>query len=590
MKEKAILSGKFSIYKIDNQKIIERFDLVKKNSRKINDINYLYFRMYTSVLASIRSREPIELEEFSFDDFNGIYFKTRNEPDWKPLIERMISSEKEPEKKGISDFTIENISVSYLMFYTYEGSIYAFTGGYGSTYIKNFIELYFGLYLVPKLVKKSNPVVKRILENSITGNRASIQFSNRDVTSFLTEENMGSIYKEMNIEIDSQLAKELGINFGETESVDKKITLGNKDSIVINRTLGIKELKRVVQKINKIEVRKDNFVLSYFIPVRKIGIKESDLTEELIRNHLMNKDFDSIAIVGDEYEKYYFNSSKFIVELSDGSILLESTEPITVKEVFDAVEKNLKFNLTKVRDVLKKATISTYDEANNESLFPIPLIKVIQGLIDYAGKTYYLFNGTWYIFNDKYVENLGKQFKELNKMIEPQVESLKVKFNLNLDKKMSEDPYNRLFIEDTNECLIYAHTTNMSNIEIADLIFWDEENLYLMHNKTKFDGAGVRDLTNQILTSSEFLQKMFMNDRVSFLNDYYAKLKRNSEISVSEEAFRELFDKKIHYIAGFIYNYRTNTRSTYGKYLIFDTNQKLSQRGYGLLAMNIYDE
>ncbi len=92
----------------------------------------------------------------------------------------------------------------------------------GSVYIKKYIEMYFGLYLVPKLVEKSNPVVKRILENSITGNRASVQYANRDVTSFLTEENMGSIYKEMNIEIDGKLAKEIGITLEENEDTDKE--------------------------------------------------------------------------------------------------------------------------------------------------------------------------------------------------------------------------------------------------------------------------------------------------------------------------------------------------------------------------------
>lgn len=311
--------------------------------------------MYKAVYASVKSREPIEFEEITYDEFNGFYFKTKNEPNWNKLIEGMIKAEQEDSESNKKNIKIENISASYILFYIYNNSIYAFTGGYGSVYIKKYIEMYFGLYLVPKLVEKSNPVVKRILENSITGNRASVQYANRDVTSFLTEENMGSIYKEMNIEIDGKLAKEIGITLEENEDTDKKITLGNKDSIVINRTLRIKELKKVIQRINAIEDRKDNFVLSYFIPVRKIGVKENDLTEELIRKHLIEKNYDSIAIVGDEYEKYYYNSSRFVVRTNDNSELLDQNYPISTRAVFNAIEKKWKVKYRKNKRYIKES-------------------------------------------------------------------------------------------------------------------------------------------------------------------------------------------------------------------------------------------
>ena len=45
----------------------------------------------------------------------------------------------------------------------------------------------------------------------------------------------------------------------------------------------------------------------------------------------------------------------------------------------------------------------------------------------------------------------------------------------------------------------------VNNIEIADVIFWDEDSIYLMHNKDKFSGQGARDVVNQVLTSSEYL-------------------------------------------------------------------------------------
>lgn len=71
--------------------------------------------------------------------------------------------------------------------------------------------------------------------------------------------------------------------------------------------------------------------------VKKIGISETDLTGELIRNYLNNDDYDAISIVGDEYDKYYFGASKYQVTLFNGAILLERDEPITTQDVFQAL-------------------------------------------------------------------------------------------------------------------------------------------------------------------------------------------------------------------------------------------------------------
>ena len=44
-----------------------------------------------------------------------------------------------------------------------------------------------------------------------------------------------------------------------------------------------------------------------------------------------------------------------------------------------------------------------------------------------------------------------------------------------------------------------SHEALIGNVEIADAIIFDDGNIFLMHNKDSFSGAGARDLTNQIL-------------------------------------------------------------------------------------------
>lgn len=591
--EKSV-SGKFSIYKIDKNKIIEKFNLLNKKNFDLEDIDKLFNKMYKSIIVAIKSREYIELKEFSTAGFKGIYFKTKNTPDWKNLIQNMMLSDETLNKVAEMDMKIENISSSYILFYKFNNSIYVCTGGYGSTFIKQYTELYFGLYLVPKLVKKSVPVVKRILENNISGNRSSVQYANRDVTSFLVEENMGSIYKEMNVEIDMNLAKKLGINFSSNENRLKKVSICNKDSITINRTMTIKELERVLKKINSIENRIDDFVLSYFIPVKKIGISETELTGELIRNYLNNDNYGAISIVGDDYEKYYFGASKYQVALFDGEILLERDEPITTQDVFQALIDRGKKNLGMIRLVLKKANISTFDSGGQLLLYPIPIFKAIQGIIEFNNETYYIFNGNWYIFNPKYITNLSEQFKDVNKAFSEQVSMIKEKFNIEISRKMTENQYNDRFLN--NDKFLFSHTTKLSNVEISDIIFWDDTNLYLMCNKTKFSGEGARDLTNQILTSADFLQKILgSSERVNFIDRYYHALKskakvKNSSFTITSDEFARLFNKRICYVAGFIESYKDTSESTYGKYLIYETFKILTQKSYGFIALNCLDK
>lgn len=87
------------------------------------------------------------------------------------MIQNIFLSDETLNNLAEMDMKIENISSSYILLYKFNDSIYICTGGYGSTFIKQYTELYFGLYIVSKRVKKSALVVKRILENNILENR-----------------------------------------------------------------------------------------------------------------------------------------------------------------------------------------------------------------------------------------------------------------------------------------------------------------------------------------------------------------------------------------------------------------------------------
>lgn len=141
------------------------------------------------------------------------------------------------------------MNVSYILLYQNGETLYGMTGGYGSFYISKFIDRNFGLYLIPKIIKQDNPVLKQIIQNNLTGNQLSMHRANRKTTNFLVEQDMSSIYRQLYIEVDRKIAQELGIEFDEDEAEKGKINIVNKDSLVIRRWFTLSQLIIVLKKM-----------------------------------------------------------------------------------------------------------------------------------------------------------------------------------------------------------------------------------------------------------------------------------------------------------------------------------------------------
>ena len=137
----------------------------------------------------------------------------------------------------------------------------------------------------------------------------------------------------------------------------------------------------------------------------------------------------------------------------------------------------------------------------------------------------------------------------------------------------------------------------MGNIEIADAILFDKNDdnvLYLMHNKDSFSGIGARDLTNQILSSSEYLNMhLITSDAESFLGEYYDKIASKAmaekrQINIEKTEFVKRFrNAKICYIAGYLKQFSSGSNSTYAKYLSIELKRKLETRNFKLVIMGL---
>lgn len=569
MKESSELI-QFSIYKINVEKVEETISL--KEDENINDIKSKIIEYLRNCIK--KGRDNVLISDY--DEFTLMLIKSKRNPIWKNMVEYMINNGKIIE--DIDNKKIINESTSYILFTIVDNKIYAMTGGRGANYISKFIEKNYGLYLIPKIVDKNNPIIRKVVENNITGNNLSTERITKNVTSVSMEDSLGSIYRELNIQVSKEIAKKLGVSGIED---NKQISISSGDSVIIRKSISLEELKVILKTLSKLEEKEDNFILNYFVPIRKKGIKLSYLKDIMIRS-ILNNELDKFQLVSDDISQYYFTSSKYILTKENESILVK-TSPIEFKDIIDTLmDDKGRLYKTRIEEALYQYELGTMDENGETVIVPDKIINLLRGCIEDENYCYYLLNGTWYVFEEHFFNKLDEKYKLLYDNIQTESEKVVEKFNLTKEAN-NEDMYNGMFIEDRKIITVYKHEIKF--IELADLIFYDDDNIYLMCNKGEFNGEHVRDLENQINTSSKMIELVLRNDK-NLIKQYYNDLNEKEKEKIQQDDFLKLFNKQIVFIAGFSKNYKRQTRSPYAKYLLCELEKNLKNSGFNLLITN----
>lgn len=592
MSTNVLATAQFSIYKISYEEIERVFEIDKTDD--CNEYGKLVVSaLINSIIKNVKSRPFSQYYRGDYNGFSGVFFKTVHKPSWEGVAREILAGNKpEEEQPNIATGFLENTNVSYVLFFVYSGDTYAVTGGYGSNMINKFIEKNFGLYLIPKVIDENNPVVKTIIQNNLLGNQTATQKTNKQSTSISLEQDMSGIFRQLNVEVDRDIAEEIGIKFTQDESQNKKVNIMNKDSIVVRRSISISELKNLIESIHELEKQKDNFALSYLILAKKKRIDNADLFEKLLQT-LYDKQFGRFILTGDDYTAFYTGADQYVLSDEKGQELLRQTYPITFTDVISFVPEQ-KFTKTALRTMLKQWSISTFDNVGTPILYKLSIFDAIQGFVESGEKNVpcYLFNGLWYVFDDKFGDVLTKEFENFYDTQSNKIEDITRNFNLQFASH-NEDEYN-IWLQN-NPNIIVSHTVLKEYVEIADAIFWDDSAIYLMHNKMRFDGEGVRDVTNQVLTSAEYLQQnLARHDRIQFLESYYDSIKekydaKGKKLKITKDRFVQILGsgRPIKYIIGYIDEYKKNSRSTYAKYLTIHTVKRLAAKGYSCNILNI---
>ena len=264
----------FSIYKIDFDLLDSVFHIAGERD-SVEYIENATKALINSICSIVKDKSLSQIQRIRYQRFSGVVFKTVHEPSWKAIAEQLIRNNELEDTETDAGF-LTNTNISYVLLCAVGTELYACTGGYGSNYIGKFTVKNYGLYLLPKLIERNNPVVKSVLQNNLIGNQASTNKVNRITTTLSVEQDMSSVFRQLTVEAERSIVEGIGISFDENESAQKKINLINKDSFIIRRSLSLDELVILLRHLSEAEKKADAFALNYMVLAKKKGIKNAD--------------------------------------------------------------------------------------------------------------------------------------------------------------------------------------------------------------------------------------------------------------------------------------------------------------------------
>lgn len=517
--------------------------------------------------------------------YKGIIYINESDPSWIKCIHELLS-------QSLKKKYQKNNNMSYVLLKESSNkTIYAISGGRGYHHLKGYYEKNYGLNLIPKLINNTDDVVRNIIENRLYDNQIYNHRVTRRATSLNVESDFTNFYKELGLILDVEILTELGLIDNEHFSDDLEyIRFTNKDFVFVEKSLTFENLEYVFDWLDSVNEIRPNFSLNSFIEVSGAeNHKPSELLGLLISSILdENSSNYDLEIVGEDIVKYLSND-KYSVKSDEIGINITSDMELTWNKIEEHLKEKSLFDKNSLELTLKQATLST--SKNGMNTLNSNLIKCLDcKLYDETDNTdYFLLDGKWYYIDGAFEEIITEKFTDIykeslefsNRLVN-KYDSLKDNWT-SIDKK-NETNYNASFKDDSDITLI--HPLRSENIEIADMIIYDEINnkSYFICIKEDFGYPGCRDVYGQIKGSYNYIKNDFSKNEEK-INAYYSRItEKNTKMPLTEDEFKKAMNGEICYIAGFFDNFRENPTLPI-KILTNDIYQKLNQSNVGFHIM-----
>jgi uncharacterized protein (TIGR04141 family) len=471
-------------------------DTINQKSKKLIVEQKTDFGLLDKILREKKFKEQILRDDLSEEYEIKLYYK-KSDTDikWKDFIRTIVVEGQQILKIN------ESVSESYIILLHNKNTkrFLATTGGYAHTALQDITTHDFGLEILSRVVNAEDKALRSTKERSLTGGiQGSIKFFRNDYNLF-ENETFGNIYNELDALLDKKKLQEFfGFDINDLKSDSLCLA---KNSFTLKKSISFYETLNIVRKLEEILLLPPIVEIN---SVEKIA-KSNTLLIQKLNEELDSKIYDnyknaatvhSVEIGHKDFDKYYYATYSILTFKLNEKTIIESEGAIKdIQYILDNI-RNIDHTLSQkgFYSLLNTTKISTQDE-NGGLLTQDILRNHFCSEIVCDGRSYFLIEKDWYQIKTTFIDKIDEHLTSFisdEKYTGPKLSKWKIGFK-------TENEYNGSHIG-INNSLVFDNFTPQ-NIEVCDILKWDDKNIYLYHVKKGFDNS-MRDLCNQVFISA----------------------------------------------------------------------------------------
>ncbi|KAA0988706.1 DUF6119 family protein [Dyadobacter aurulentus] len=451
--------------------------------------------------------------------------------------------------------------LSLLLFAEVDNSIYCVVGGHAYRLIIPFMDHAFGLNTYARIMKPEVDELASIKSRGITGHRAGIKEQFRNNYRIIDFVKFGKIPEEIHIKL-SQEISDLHFHFVKSKK-NERIQVSVGKGFKIKKEIDFEILHMVILELTTISELAASDYLSSYKEIQDQKLINEELYPEFItrifndigglykRNNPTVYKFEHDFCNPNNIEKFYEADSYKLKEKTPRNGYTTFDELYDRGDIYDTVLKravDLHGESDRFKFMVYLQGVRVTCIKNHKTSVSSSFLFHISSEFTYKNKPVFLVDTKWYHLRPTFIHDLRNSTLQLLTTYKaPPLILHKPWDKVNISR---EGNYN--FLYNGAENYIVIDTIIVDGVELCDLIYYDEVNIYLIHVKYGFTSQ-IRELNNQITIAARRLKDAIGSEDKSILRKIYNKLieKDRSVNRLSEEQFLDLFKKRISFIMAF---------------------------------------
>lgn len=495
---------------------------------------------------------------------------------------------------------------SLVVFAFDENNIFSLVGGSGIQVIKRYLDSNFGLDLFSMIAVVENDIILSAKYRGMTGNLAGSTEVYRNEQKLIDTMSFGRLFKEIHFEINEAKHKEY-FDFI-SEGKDASLSGYAGSSFQIKSAINFEQTHLLIEKAIEIintKVIKNLGSFSEIKDTNKIEQNYRPKLYEAIRDDMMIQFSEGGYKEGDKRFDFDFGHPSQLLEFYECDNYIVTSKNISNPIVEttnreDIYKKTMKYiveneNLPLLGDFMRfVGGLIVCGLKENRKPVKAPFLHCIScELTDENNRPIFCIDKSWYKVEDNFIADINSNCHSL--MLNSQIDKNLLPEVWHDAKNTDEGNYNLQYLGKPNYLVLDKMLGQ--NIELCDILYFEENEIYLIHVKKGFDGK-MRDLTNQIKISSQRLWND-VKSKKKFISEVYSRYEGSANYlqnPITQVEFINLFDRKVNYVLAFtstlknykpIFNNIKEVKSNIAKFSLIQCVRDMKSETYPLSICEI---